>query len=143
MTTGSISLSDPATLIGSWRLDRLIDDRLSGSTSHIEGRLSLAPVSPDRIRWEEQGRWHQAGGDVDVRRGLWLVRDRGTDAWWVRFDDDREFHPWAPDEHVVHPCGADTYRGIVSGTPDRWTVQWDVTGPRKDYVMTTRLSREA
>ena len=143
MTTGSISLSDPATLLGSWRLDRVIDDRLSGLTSHIEGRLSLAPFSPDRIRWEEQGRWHQPGGDVDVRRGLWLVRDRETGAWWVRFEDDREFHPWAPDEHVVHPCGADTYRGIVSGTPDQWTVRWDVTGPRKDYVMTTRLSREA
>jgi hypothetical protein len=137
------TLDDPTSLLGTWDLSRSIDDRLTGRRSRVEGRLSLEAVSPDRVQWLEEGRWHQAGGDVDVRRGLWLVRDEDTQAWWVRFEDDRDFHPWTPGAAVVHPCGADTYRGVVLGTPLRWTVEWDVTGPAKDYLMTTELSREA
>jgi hypothetical protein len=134
------SLSDPVTLLGDWRLSRAIDDRLTGRHSRIDGTLSLSAVSPDRIRWEEEGRWHQQDGDVDVRRRLWVNRDEHTRTWWVRFEDDRDFHPWTPGEPVVHPCGADTYRGLVRGTPERWTIEWDVTGPTKDYRMTTELS---
>ena len=133
------ALSDPASLLGDWQLSRVIDDRITGLQSRIDGELSLAAVSDDRIRWEEQARWHQPNGDVDVRRGLWVTREDTRD-WWVRFEDDREFHPWMPGETVVHACGADTYRGLVRGTPDRWTVEWDVTGPAKDYRMTTELS---
>jgi len=134
------SLGDPAILLGDWRLSRTIDDRLTGQQTRIDGTLSLEAVSPDRIRWEEKGRWHQPDGDVEVRRGLWVVRDEHTGAWWVRFEDDRDFHPWKPGEPVVHPCGADTYRGLVQGTPDLWTVEWAVSGPAKDYLMTTELS---
>jgi len=134
------SLSDPVTLVGEWQLSRVIDDRMTGQQSKIDGLLFLEAVSPDRIRWEEQARWHRLAGDVDVRRGLWVTRDEDTRAWWVRFEDEREFHPWIPGEPVVHPCGADTYRGLVQGTPDRWTVEWDVSGPVKDYRMTTELS---
>ena len=61
--------------------------------------------------------------------------------WWMRFDDGRDFHPWTPGEQVVHPCAPDTYCGVVAGSPERWTVQWDVTGPRKDYTMRTVLTR--
>jgi hypothetical protein len=133
-------LADPATLLGEWQLARTIHDRLSGQQSRIDGTLALEAVSPHRIRWEEQGHWHQPTGDVAVRRGLWLVRDVDSADWWVRFEDERPFHPWTPGELVVHPCDPDTYRGVVSGTPDRWTVEWDVTGPVKDYRMVTELS---
>ncbi|MCW2809232.1 MAG: hypothetical protein JWQ93_3187 [Marmoricola sp.] len=142
MTTGSASLADPTSLLGEWRLSRVIDDRLAGERSLVGGMLSLTAVSPDRIRWEEQGHWHQPAGDVAVRRGLWLVRDEGSQGWWVRFEDDRDFHPWLPGEAVVHPCAPDTYRGVVHGTPERWTVEWEVTGPAKDYSMSTELTRE-
>lgn len=136
------ALDDPTTLLGTWGLSRSIDDRLTGQRSRVEGRLSLRAITPDRVEWLEEGRWHQIGGDVDVRRSLWLVRDEDTRDWWVRFEDHRDFHPWTPGVAVVHPCGADTYRGVVLGTPRRWTVEWDVSGPAKDYRMTTELSRE-
>jgi hypothetical protein len=135
------TLADPHALVGTWRLSRVIDDRLAGAQSLIDGELSLTVVTPDRIRWEEQGQWHQPTGDVAVHRGLWLVRGERTDAWWVRFEDERDFHPWLPGEAVVHPCAPDTYRGVVRGTPERWTVEWDVTGPAKDYSMSTELTR--
>jgi hypothetical protein len=142
MSTGSASLADPTSLLGEWRLSRVIDDRLAGEQSLVSGMLSLTAVSPDRIRWAEQGHWHQPAGDVAVCRGLWLVRDEGSQGWWVRFEDERDFHPWLPGEAVVHPCAPDTYRGVVDGTPERWTVEWEVTGPAKDYSMSTELTRE-
>ncbi len=131
-------LADPRTLLGSWHLARLVEDRLAGAESRVEGRLELGTVAPGCLRWQETGRWHQASGEVDVRRGLWIVEESG--AWWVRFEDGRDFHPWVPGDEVVHPCGADTYRGMVSGTPSRWSVRWEVSGPGKDYTMTTVLS---
>lgn len=140
MTSGSQSLSDPTTLLGDWRLSRVIDDRLVGQQSLVDGVLSLTAVSPGRIRWEERGHWHQGGGDVAVRRDLWLVRDEEAQQWWVRFADERQFHPWTPGHPFVHPCEPDTYRGVVGGTPERWTVEWDVTGPAKDYSMATELT---
>lgn len=136
----SSALSDPRTLLGSWQLTRVIDDRLTGEQSRVDGTLRLSEVSPGRVRWDEQGHWHQAGGDITVSRSLWLVRSEETADWWVRFEDGRDFHPWRPGEPVVHPCAPDTYRGVVSGTPHRWTVEWDVTGPAKDYSMSTELS---
>ena len=134
-------LADPHALVGTWRLSRVIEDRLTGASSVVDGQLSLTEISPDRLRWEEEGRWHRPDGDVAVRRGLWLVRDEATGAWWVRFEDERDFHPWRPEEPVVHPCAPDTYRGTVRGTPERWTVEWVVTGPAKDYTMSTELTR--
>ncbi len=140
MTNVSGGLDDPVTLLGDWQLSRTIEDRLTGQHSRIDGLLTLEAVTPERISWEERGRWHQPGGDVDVRRGLWLVLAEDTGDWWVRFEDERDFHPWTPGRPVVHPCGADTYRGLVLGSPDRWSIEWDVIGPAKDYLMTTELN---
>lgn len=133
-------LSDPTNLLGVWRLSRVIDDRLTGERSRVEGTLRLSEVAPGRIRWEEQGRWNRAGVDITVTRNLWLVRDQETAGWWVCFDDGRDFHPWRPGEPVLHPCAPDTYRCEVGGTPSGWTVEWDATGPAKDYSMRTALS---
>ncbi len=133
-------LSDPTSLLGVWRLSRVVEDRLTGERSRVEGTLTLSEVSPGRIRWDEQGRWHRVGGDMTVTRTLWVVRDEETAGWWVRFEDEREFHPWRPEERVVHPCAPDSYSGLVGGTPSGWTVEWDATGPAKDYSMRTALS---
>jgi hypothetical protein len=44
---------------------------------------------------------------------------------------------------VVHVCTPDLYRGtfVTAPSEDEWTLRWQVTGPRKDYVMTTRYTR--
>ncbi|MCW2761102.1 MAG: hypothetical protein JWR85_1303 [Marmoricola sp.] len=141
MSTPGPSLRDPRSLLGTWQLARTIEDRLVGEQSLVDGTLELTEVSADRIRWREQGHWHRAAGDVEVHRSLWLARDDPAGEWWVRFEDERDFHPWTPGDPVVHPCGADTYSGVVRGTPQQWTVLWDVTGPGKDYLMSTELSR--
>ena len=130
---------EPTDLLGTWRLERVIDDRQLGETSRVDGSLALAETGPGEVSWEERASWHRPDGDVAVRRGLRIVRT--DDGWWVRFGDGRDFHPWTPGEEVVHDCAPDTYRGRVSGTTRAWTIVWDVTGPGKDYTMTTVLSR--
>ena len=137
------ALADPTDLLGRWRLEREIDDRAAGGRHRVDGVLTLDLVEPGRVRWTEAGRWHHPTGDVDVRRELWLVRPDDAACWWVRFEDGRDFHPWSPGEEVVHPCAPDTYRGLVTGSPESWHVRWEVSGPRKDYTMTTRLTRPA
>lgn len=138
MTEGS-ELQDPTRLLGSWRLDRTIDDRRAGEHSSVSGMLDLTMRTPGRIDWTERGRWVRASGEVEVSRRLALVRiDPG---WWMRFEDGHDFHLWSPDAEVVHQCTPDTYQGLVTGTPTRWSVRWEVAGPRKDYRMTTKLTR--
>ena len=141
--TDPVSLADPRSLVGTWSFHRTIEDRRgtahggAGDDVAVAGLLALTLVAPDRVDWEERGTWHRATGPVDVRRGLRVAR-RGA-GWWVLFEDGRDFHPWVPDEPVLHDCRPDTYCGLVTGTTRGWSVRWDVTGPEKDYVMRTRL----
>jgi hypothetical protein len=135
-TTG---LDDPTALLGTWSLTRVIEDHVLDEVSDLDGSLELTLLGPDLVQWEEQATWHRPTGDVAVRRRLRL---ESTDyAWWVRFEDGRDFHPWQPGQQVVHDCAPDTYRGTVTGTTQAWTVVWEATGPRKDYRMTTTLTR--
>lgn len=131
-------LADPTSLLGTWQLTRVIEDRRLDDVSHLDGSLELASEGPDLVTWEERATWHRPAGDVAVRRGLRLQRT--GDGWWVRFEDGRDFHPWRPGEQVEHDCTPDLYRGTVRGTTDRWTVVWEASGPEKDYRMTTTLT---
>ena len=136
---GPAAVGDPRRLLGEWVLSRTITDRRLHEDSHLVGTLSLRVVDEDRLRWEERAVWPRPEGPVDVRRGLWLRRLEGT--WQVLFEDGRLFHPWSPGERVVHDCAPDTYVGTVTGTTERWAVEWEVSGPRKDYTMVTDLTR--
>jgi hypothetical protein len=128
---------DPLGLLGSWRLERTVDDVLAGDVSTVSGTLTLTERGPDEVAWREEGEWHHRGRVLPVYRDLAVVRR--AEGWWVLFADGRAFHPWSPGAEVVHPCGADTYRGLVEGTAEAWQVTWQVSGPAKDYRMVTDL----
>jgi hypothetical protein len=133
---------EPTALVGAWTMARTIDDRHAGEQATVDGTSELSLLDDGRIRWAERGTLHRDAGDIPVSRVLFVeARDTG---WWVTFDDGRDFHPWAPGDEVVHPCAPDTYVGRIDadGT-DRWTVEWRVSGPAKDYTMTTTLTRHA
>lgn len=130
-------LADPSALCGRWAFERTIEDRRGDLGGLVDGTLELVEEQPGRLRWEERGTWRRSTGDVEVRRGLRVVRR--TTGWWVLFEDGRDFHPWSPGAEVVHDCRPDTYRGLVTGSVRDWTVTWEVSGPAKDYLMRTRL----
>ncbi|WP_127480190.1 DUF6314 family protein [Nocardioides pantholopis] len=129
----------PTDLLGTWTLEREVDDRLGGEVRRVTGSASLARLADDHVRWTEEGVMTWSGGSVEVGRTLDVVR-RGDEGWWVLFSDGRDFHPWSVGSEVDHPCGADHYRGLVTGDARAWTVTWRTTGPHKDYVMVTRHS---
>ena len=129
----------PTDLLGTWSLVRVVDDRLAGERRDVRGTATLVLESPDRVRWSEEGVMTWAGRSVPVERTLYV--DQVDDGWFVHFSDGRPFHPWAIGATVTHPCAPDTYTGRIDVTGDpvtHWDVEWQATGPQKDYVMTTR-----
>lgn len=130
----------PRDLLGTWTLARTIDDRLAGEQLTVDGETVLTDEPDGRVRWAESGTLHRRGADLPVTRVLFV--EPRDDGWFVTFDDGRDFHPWSPDERVVHPCGADTYAGRVTPVDDdHWAVEWQVSGPAKDYTMVSDLTR--
>ncbi|BEP12347.1 DUF6314 family protein [Acidothermaceae bacterium B102] len=124
----------PDGLVGEWRLQRRVVDRRLSSYGRVAGTLVIEPDGAGLV-WREQGSWTMAGRSRPFTR-TYLLADG-----WMLFDDGRPFHPWTPGEWVVHPCGEDSYRGLVDVEPARIRTLWDVTGPAKDQRLVTRLTR--
>ena len=66
-------------------------------------------------------------------------------AFSVFFADGRFFHRADIIGGVAlaaHDCAPDTYCGRYRfPEPDRWSLSWRITGPRKDLVISTTFSR--
>jgi len=130
----------PTDLLGEWRLDRTIEDRLAGQHGTVTGTTTLTATAPDEVRWDESGTMTLGGRTTPVSRTL-TVR-RGPDGTWtVHFSDGRVFHPWTWGSTVEHACAPDDYRGILDGDRTRWTVRWVVAGPAKDHTLDSVLTR--
>ena len=134
----SALVANPRSLVGTWQLDRQLLDRRTGATGCFHGELSIAPAS-EALTWSESGELHWLGHTSQAYRELLLRPD--DDGWWMHFADGRRFHPWRLDEPVTHPCGRDSYTGLITATPDRLRIVWRVTGPAKDQEIHTRLRR--
>ena len=145
-------------LRGHWRAERLITDFRSGQTGSFTGTAVIAErpggpapsghparaAVPVPLAYEEQGELRFGGHRGPARRSLLLVPAAdGTAA--VLFADGRPFFSLDLRTGVCtaeHPCGRDSY--VVSVRvlgPDTYTERWRVTGPGKDYEMTTTLTR--
>jgi hypothetical protein len=134
-----VTVQAPTALVGAWRLRRRLVDRSAGGLGTMTGTLTLEP-DDGGLAWHEAGRLRWAGRDLDVTRD-YVLREN-EDGWWVHFTDGRPFHPWRPGATVEHPCVADLYRGLIRiDGPDRWRILWDVTGPRKEQRILSRLVR--
>ena len=132
----------PTSLVGSWKLARVIVDHLADEESRVEGTTRLTVDDDGRIRWVEDGTLFRRGVELPVSRVLFL-QSRGERGWFVTFEDGRDFHPWEPGHRVEHPCAPDHYVGLVEAVAGgAWGVTWRVTGPKKDYTMTSRLTRD-
>lgn len=130
---------DPLDLLGTWDLSREIVEHPDQHSS-VVGSTSLTLESDGRIRWSETGTLTRQGLQSPVTRVLHLER-RDT-GWFVTFEDGRDFHPWQPGSAVEHVCSPDLYVGTVERrSVDQWSVQWRVTGPSKNYTMTSVLTR--
>jgi hypothetical protein len=126
---------------GTFAVARTIQDRLSGEIVRFDGTATLERRSDGvGAKYAELGEMVQPSGvRFHAERSYLWHEDAGR--IWVRFADGRDFHDFDPKIGGLasaHLCGADLYRGgyELSDWP-RWSVTWDVSGPRKDYCSIT------
>ncbi len=124
----------PSELLGAWSFERTVCDRRSRADYRARGTAVFSLQSDGRIRWSEEGVLSWDAGSNPFTRTLFLVP--APSGWMVTFEDGRDFHPWT-DGDVIHLCGRDTYRGGIGCRGVGWGLTWTVSGPQKDYTMTT------
>jgi len=128
-----------------WAVERQLFDRTTGTRGTFAGVVLFAVTDDDGLAFREEGtmRWPTFTGPAS-REYLLGPADR-PDALKVFFADGRAFHTmsFAPEaNHDNHWCDPDTYRVAYRHEgPDSFTYTWDVSGPRKDLLLTSRLVR--
>lgn len=121
---------------GRWTLTRQIDDARGGVESRFEGAARFTPDATG-LTYEEEGHLLMPGQPpmAATRRYLWREGAAGIE---LRFADGRFFHTIAPGPapEATHHCPPDLYRVAYdfAAWPE-WQARWQVSGPRKDYVM--------
>ena len=126
--------------MGKWSVDRLLFDRHSGLEVHFIGH-AVFTAGEKGLVYHETGRLSYGPGPaMTATRGyLWRAQDGRI---IVDHADGRPFHsfdPAAPE--ADHWCDPDSYKVRYSFAEwPLWRAQWVVTGPRKDYTMTSLYS---
>jgi len=138
-----------AQLCGLWSISR----KVSGQAS-LNGNAQFTPALDGEFLYREKGvlRLHN-GDEFNAERGYVF---RGNDGGFAVFFDEmprRLFHEVTlrksthPSELIyggdaVHLCGQDIYASSYHFKKDgTFFIRHDVTGPRKEYVMTTNYVR--
>jgi hypothetical protein len=133
-------------LLGTWDVDRRIDDRRHGCEGRFVGTATLRTVTgaAPAARYREEGELRYGSHAGPATRCLDYVR-RGDLTVAVSFTDGRPFvdidlrtGAW----RGRHPCGCDHYEMATTVVADDVVEEWwRVTGPEKDYEAVTVLVR--
>ncbi|MDQ0735879.1 DUF6314 family protein [Arthrobacter agilis] len=144
--TRGTGVEDPmAFLAGTWSTERTLLDRAVGTTGTFSGTTLF---TPDRggLRWDEEGTVRWASFQGPASRSYRIdAGDGGDGGLTVTFPDGRvlcrlDLRPGAARDE--HHCAPDTYRvDFVITSPVTIEYSWDVTGPAKDHLLRTVLTR--
>ncbi len=127
---------------GVWQLDRRIEDVRAGQVIQGTGTARFVPDDAGLI-YDEELSLQVPGAPMmqATRRYLWRAAPEGIA---ILFDDERPFHTIrltdaAPEDR--HYCDPDIYDVAydLSQFP-QWHARWRVSGPRKNYVLTSRYA---
>jgi uncharacterized protein DUF6314 len=135
-------------LLGDWSIAREVRDHRAGRPGSFCGKASFVPEPGGRaglqLDYRELGELRMGRHRGPASRSL-RYRERPDGAADVRFPDGRPFYRRdlrAGCCQAEHRCGADLYLvsvRVLSG--DSFTERWRVTGPAKDYEMTSTYLR--
>ena len=133
-----------AKLAGSWSFDRVIEGQAT-----MQGRATFAPLGEERLVYREQGTLRLPNGtELQAEREYVFGKSEGGFDVFFKEEPLRLFHRISlhgADElagDASHLCNLDTYRSSYSFRPDgQFTIRHVVSGPRKDYTMTTVYTR--
>lgn len=130
-------------LAGRWRIARRISDARAGMLGRLTGWATFAP-SADELVHDEEGHLKFGAYRGPATRRYHLVIDHPSGGM-VRHADGSPFHPLellSGTAEIRHRCGGDDYRGRYRVLDEnRFTVSWQVTGPRKQYRLATLYRR--
>ncbi|VXC44622.1 conserved hypothetical protein [Arthrobacter sp. 9AX] len=130
---------------GRWTINRDLLDRADGTRGTFSGVVHFVSADDGGLDLREEGimRWPAFTGPAT--RAYVLKTTARPDTLAVYFPDGRPFHSmsFTPEENRDrHWCDPDTYRVTYTyGGPDNFSYSWDVTGPSKDLLLTSRLAR--
>jgi hypothetical protein len=131
-----------AFFAGRWQMVRIIENVPEGVIGEFWGEARFAPDG-EGLTCREEGVLRFRGQDYHAeRQSLW--RFPGGGRIEVRYSDGRPFHDFVLDDpQAVHDCGEDRYRVSYEFEEGgrAWISRWEVRGPAKDYIMTTRYRR--
>ncbi|MEM9343018.1 MAG: DUF6314 family protein [Pseudomonadota bacterium] len=121
---------------GTWDLSRRITGPDGAETARLEGTAAFL-ANGLGLKLTETGVLTTGGASVEASRTyFWRP---GPDGIEVLFDDGSPFHTIGALPDVHHDCAPDTYHGTYDFSDwPRWSLTWRVTGPRKDYISTSR-----
>jgi Family of unknown function (DUF6314) len=142
---GNAATAHPAGEGGLWTVQRDLLDRANGTRGTFSGVVHFVPVNDDGLDLREEGtmRWPAFTGPAT--REYVLKTTARADTLDVFFPDGRPFHSmsFTPRANLdQHWCDPDTYRVTYTYEgADSFSYSWDVRGPRKDLLLTSRLVR--
>jgi Family of unknown function (DUF6314) len=133
-------------LAGSWSFDRVIEGQAT-----MRGIATFTALERDSLAYREQGELRLLNG-TELRAEREYIFSRSDRGFEVFFKENppRLFHEIALANRAgrgmsgdaTHLCNLDTYRSTYMFLPDgRFVIRHVVSGPRKDYTMTTTYSR--
>ena len=131
-------------LAGRWLVLRLFLDRGEQKSGKFLGTACFAKAGQG-LAYREEGQVRY-GGYSGIARQYYRYSFPSAHCAKVHFTDDRLFHDldlrqgyW----QSTHLCDEDCYHGRVQAwSPDRWELEWEVLGPRKDLRIATRYIRQ-
>ena len=135
-----MTIATEAWFRGRWQMVRIIENVTEGVIGEFWGECDFEPDGLG-LTCREEGVLRFRGVDYHSGRvSLW--RFPGKEQIEVRYEDGRPFHAFLLDDpKAEHLCGQDLYRVSYDFAPDTWLSVWEVSGPAKDYSMTTRYRR--
>jgi Family of unknown function (DUF6314) len=132
-------------LLGTWSVERWIDDSLSGDIGTFHGTATFVKEdNSSRVRFDEAGTVRFGDYSGRASRRLFLSEESGS-AIDVRFADGHHFieldlrKGTSKDHHQCKDDGYDVSTVVIDD--DRIEERWRVRGPAKDYVAVTLMTR--
>jgi hypothetical protein len=135
-----------ARLTGSWSFNRIIEGQ-----GTMQGLATFTPLDEGRLAYREQGHLTLLNGTAleAEREYIFSKGDRGFEVFFKE-NPPRLFHEielaasvgGALSGSAGHLCNLDDYQSTYTFLADgRFVVRHVVSGPRKDYTMTTAYTR--
>ncbi len=121
-----------------WTLTRDIINHHDGTAASLTGHADFLNEEGGLFFTESGTLKLPHGAFPATRRTRWHFNLSGIEMF---FEDGRFFHGFSDTHRAArHLCGNDIYDVTYEFAPDVWTSRWRVTGPQKNYEMTSHYA---